>query len=483
MNIRFVLRLVGRVELMVAVAMLIPLSVALFYGESPMPFVLSILVILCVSLPLSLLRSQPEFYQREGFVTVGLIWIVTCVLGCLPFYFSGYFPTVWDCLFEASSGFTTTGATILPDIEVLPYGIQFWRCFTHWLGGMGVLVLATAVFPSLGVKSHYLTRVETPGPMVVKLVPKQAKTSKILYEIYCGMTLIVILLLILAGLPVYDAVVHAFSVAGTGGFSSKNASFAAYASPVVDLIVSCFTLLFSVNFGLFYLALRRRYREIWKNEELRFFLLIVAAATLLIAWNLRPLHPDLLECLRYTFFHVTSIISTCGFFTEDYVLWPAFAQMVLVLLMFCGSCSSSTGGGIKCARILILLRAARREIRRIAHPRAVEVIKMDGKVVESDTLRLVLVFLGCYMLILLLCGLVLSLDGYEFSVSFSSALACLSNVGPGLEMVGPTGNFSSFSPLSKVVMSLCMVTGRLEIFPILVLFSRAVWKKKKKLAY
>ena len=476
MNIRFVLRLVGRVELIVAAVMLLPLGTALLYGEDPMPFVYSIAIVLCVSLPLSLLPAQPEFYQREGFAAVGLIWVVTCVLGSLPFYFSGCFATVWDCLFESSSGFTTTGATILPDIEILPHGVQFWRCFTHWLGGMGVLVLATAVLPSLGVKSHYLTRAETPGPIVVKLVPKQAKTSKILYEIYCVMTLAVVLLLVLAGLPVFDAVVHAFSVAGTGGFSSKNASFAAYNSPAVDVIVSCFTLLFSLNFGLFYLALRRRYKEIWKNEELRFFLLVVASATLLIAWDLGPLHPNLPERLRYAFFHVTSIISTCGFFTEDYVLWPAFSQMVLVLLMFCGSCSSSTGGGIKCARILILLRAVRREIRRIAHPRSVEVIKMDGKVVESDTLRMVLAFLGCFMLIVLLCALVLSLDGYDFSVSFSAALACLSNVGPGLEMVGPTGNFSAFSPLSKVVMSLCMVTGRLEIFPILVLFSRAVWR-------
>ena len=442
-----------------------------------MPFVYSIAVMVCLCLPLALLPAQPGFFQREGFATVGLIWIATCLFGSLPFWFSGCFASFVDCLFEASSGFTTTGATILPDIEILPRGIQFWRCFTHWLGGMGVLVLATAVFPSLGVRSQYLTRAETPGPMVVKLVPKQAKTSKILYGIYCVMTLVVVVLLWGAGLPLYDAVVHAFSIAGTGGFSSKNASFAAYPLPGVDLIVSVFTLLFSLNFGVFYLALRRRFREIWKNEELHFFLLVVALATVLIAWDLTPVyHQGVLESLRYAFFHVTSVISTSGFFTEDYALWPHFSQMILVLLMFCGSCSSSTGGGIKCARVLILLRALRREVRRIAHPRCVEVIKMDGRVIESSTVRGTLVFLGCYVLILLGAGLIISLDGCSFSVSFSSALSSLSNVGPGLELVGPTGNFSLLSPLSKITMSLCMVVGRLEIFPILVLFSRAVWR-------
>ena len=445
--------------------------------EHPLPFVFSIAIMVCVCVPLALLPAQPAFYEREGFATVGLIWIVTCLFGSLPFWFSGCFASFVDCLFESSSGFTTTGATILPDIEILPQGVQFWRCFTHWLGGMGVLVLATAVLPSLGVQSQYLTRAETPGPMVMKLVPRQAKTSKILYGIYCVMTLLVVALLFGAGLPLYDAVVHAFSIAGTGGFSSKNASFAFYSTPAVDLVVSVFTLLFSLNFGLFYLALRRRFREIGKSEELRFFLTVVALATVLIAWDLDPVyHHGILESLRYAFFHVTSVISTSGFFTEDYAVWPHFSQMILVLLMFCGSCSSSTGGGIKCARVLILLRILRREVRRIAHPRCVEVIKMDGRVVESRTVRATLVFLGCYILILLGAGLIISLDGYSFSVSFSSALAALSNVGPGLELVGPTGNFSVLSPLSKVVMSLCMIIGRLEIFPVLVLFSRAVWR-------
>ena len=477
MNLLLVLKIVGRVLLFESLTLLPPLGVALWYGEDPMPFVSTFVLVAFLGAFLASLSAPPTFFAREGFCCVGMIWVLTGILGSLPFYLSGAVPSFVDCLFESFSGFTTTGGTVLPDVEILPQGVQFWRCFSHWLGGMGVLILATAVLPSLGEQSQYLARAETPGPIVFKLVPRQPRTSKILYAIYCAMTLVVIALLWAAGLPLYDAVVHAFSIAGTGGFSSKNASFAAYPLPGVDLIVATATLLFSLNFGLFFLALRRRFREIWRSEELRFFLAVVALATVLIAWDLDPVyHQGALESLRYAFFHVTSVISTSGFFTEDYALWPQFSQMVLVLLMFCGSCSSSTGGGIKCARVLILLRILRREVRRIAHPRCVEVIKMDGRVVESSTIRGTLVFLGCYMLILLAAGLIISLDGYSFSISFSSALASLSNVGPGLELVGPTGNFSLLSPLSKVTMSLCMVTGRLEIFPILVLFSRAVWR-------
>ncbi len=477
MNLRLVLNVVGRVMLIETLTLLFPLAVALIYGESPLPFLYTMAILAILGAVLSALPAKQSFFAREGFCTVGLIWLLTGTAGALPFYFSGAFPSFVDCIFESFSGFTTTGATILTDVEALPRGIQFWRCFSHWLGGMGVLILATAVLPSLSGQSQHLARAETPGPFVLKLVPRQPRTSKILYGIYCAMTLLVIVLLCAAGLPLYDAAVHAFSIAGTGGFSSKNASFAFYADPAVDLIVSVFTLLFSLNFGLFYLALCRRFREIWKSEELRFFLLVVTLATVLIAWDLDPVyHQGVLESLRYAFFHVTSVISTSGFFTEDYALWPHFSQMVLVLLMFCGSCSNSTGGGIKCARVLILLRALRRELHRLVHPKAVEVIRLDGRVVEDRAVRTVLVFLGCYMLILCGAGLIISLDGYSFSISFSSALASLSNVGPGLELVGPTGNFSALSPLSKLVMSACMVIGRLEIFPILILLTPSAWR-------
>ena len=477
MNIRLVLRVTGRVMQLESAVMLIPLAVALLYRESPAPFLYSILIILISGTLLSHLPARRHFFAREGFVAVGLIWILTGVLGGLPFYFSGYFNSFVDCVFESCSGFTTTGSTILTDIESLPKGILFWRSFTHWLGGMGVLVLATAILPSLGVPSHYLTQAESPGPVFSKLVPKQSQTSKILYTIYFAMTSLEVVLLKLAGMPLYDAFIHAFSTAGTGGFSNRNASVGAYGSPVIEMIIAVFALLFSVNFSVYFLVLHRRLKEALKSDELRFFLGVVAAATVVITLDLLPMYQNALESLRYAFFQVASIISTTGFATADYVLWPQLSQLVLVLLMFCGACAGSTGGGVKCSRVLMLLRAIRREIHQIAHPRSVEVVKLDGKVAEESTVHSVLVFVGCYGLILLGAALVVSLDNMPFDVSFSAALTCLSNVGPGLSAIGPTGNFSGFSDLSKLVLSLCMIVGRLEIFPILVMFSARTWRR------
>ena len=477
MNIRFVFKLTGRVELIVAATLLLPMGVALLYGESPRPFLYTAAIMLCICLPLSRIPAKPAFFQREGFATVGLIWLVTCAFGSLPFWFSGCFASYVDCLFEASSGFTTTGATILPDIEILPQGIQFWRCFTHWLGGMGGLVLATAVLPSLGVQYQYLTRAETPGPIVLKLVPKQAKTSKILYGIYCAMTLAVILLLFGAGMPLYDAVLTAFSSAGTGGFSNMNLSIAAYQDPACEMIIAVFLVLFSLNLGLFFLMVCRRFKEVWRSDELRFFLGAVALSTVIIAVNILPMYRDLGTALRYSFFQVASIISSTGFATADYTHWPLFSQTLLVLLMICGACSCSTGGGIKWARVVLLLRNIRREIHRIIHPRSVMVVRLDGKAVSDETIRSTLVFLSSYFLLAFLSTLLVSLDDQSFTASFTGVLACLSNTGPGLEAVGPYGSFQPFSSFSKLVFSLCMVLGRLEILPILVLFSRSAWKK------
>ena len=477
MNIKLVLRLVGRVMAAESFTLFFPMAVALLYGESLTPFLLSILIILAVSLPLSSMRAEKHFFLREGFVSVGLIWLVTGVVGGLPFYFSGYFESFVDCIFETCSGFTTTGATILVDIEALPRGILFWRSFTHWLGGMGVLVLATAILPSLGVPSHYLTQAESPGPVFSKLVPKQSQTSKILYGIYCAMTSLEVVLLKLAGMPLYDAFIHAFSTAGTGGFSNRNASVGAYGSPVIEMIIAVFALLFSVNFSVYFLVLHRRLKEALKSDELRFFLGVVAAATVVITLDLLPMYQNALESLRYAFFQVASIISTTGFATADFTLWPQLSHLILILIMFCGACAGSTGGGMKCSRILILGRSLRREIHRIVHPRSVEVVTLDGKVVEEETIHSVLTFIGSYFLVILAGALIISLDNFSFSVSFSAALTCVSNVGPGLELIGPAGNFSIFSPLSKLVMSLCMIVGRLEILPVLVLFSRSTWRK------
>lgn len=320
MNLKLVSRLVGRVLLVEAFFMLLPLAVALLYQEDPAPFLLTILLMAILGLALSAVPATRHFYAREGFFAVGLIWLVTGVMGALPFYFSGTFPSFVDCLFESVSGFTTTGATILTDIEAQPRGILFWRAFTHWMGGMGVLVLLTALLPSLGIRSHYLTQAETPGPVFSKLVPKQSQTSKILYGIYCAMTLAEVALLKLAGMPLYDSFIHAFSTAGTGGFSNRNASVGAYGDPVLEMIIAVFALLFSINFAMYFLLLCRRFREVLQSDELRFFLVVVGLSTAVIAFNIRHLYQGPLQCLRYAFFQVSSIISTTGFATADFCL-------------------------------------------------------------------------------------------------------------------------------------------------------------------
>lgn len=479
MNIKLVLKVLGRVELVVAASMALPLACALLYGEDIAPFLWSIAIILCVSLPLSFLPTDSSFFLREGFAAVGLIWLFTGVAGGLPFFFNGGggFNTIWDCIFEASSGFTTTGATILTDIESLPKGILLWRAFTHWLGGMGILVLATALLPSMGVRSHYLAQAESPGPVFSKLVPKQSQTSKILYSIYCVMTAVEVALLKLAGMPFYDALVHAFSTAGTGGFSNRAASVGAYDSAVIDLIIGVFCLLFSINFALYFLVLQRRIWEALKSDELRFFLVVVALATVAIAVDILPQYGSILQSLRYSFFQVASIISTTGFASTDFNLWPEFSKTILVLLMFIGACAGSTGGAIKCSRVLLLLRAIRREIRQIIHPRSVNVVKLDGRVVDEKDLRSTMIFFAAYMFITLAAILLVSVDNFSFGTTFTAVVTCIGNVGPGLEMVGPMGNFSAFSGFSKIVLSLCMILGRLEIIPILVLFSGTAWKK------
>jgi len=477
MNFKLVFNITGRLLMMEGASMLLPLVVALLYRESPFPFVFTILILLAVGFALSRLPYEKHFFAREGFFAVGLIWVLMGVFGALPFWFSGYFGSFVDCMFECFSGFTTTGATILTEIESLPRGILFWRSFTHWLGGMGVLVLSSAILPSMGIRSHYLTQAESPGPVSSKLVPKQSQTSKILYGIYFALTAAETVALKLAGMPWYDSFIHAFSTAGTGGFSNRNASVGAYGSPVIEMIIAVFILLFSINFAMYFLLLCGRVRDVLQSDELRFFLGAVTLSTAAITINILPIYKSAWESFRYAFFQVTSIVSTTGFATADYMDWPVFSQVIVLLLMVCGACAGSTGGGMKCSRVLLDLRVLRREVRHVIHPRSVSVVKLDGKVVDESTLSSVLIFTWCYFFIILLATLVVSLDNFSFSTSFSAALTCVSNVGPGLDLVGPSGNFAAFSPASKLVLSACMVTGRLEIFPILILFSRSAWQK------
>ncbi len=477
MNFKFVLRLTGRVLVLEAVTMLLPLIVALIYEESPLPFLYSILIIAAVGSLLSALPCRDHFFAREGFFAVGLIWLLMGVFGAFPFWFSGYFPSFVDCLFESISGFTTTGASILTQIEGLPYGILFWRSFTHWLGGMGVLVLTVALLPSLGAHSQYLMQAETPGPVPSKLTPKTSQSSRILYSIYCVLTLLQVIALQLTGMPFYDSVVTAFATAGTGGFSVLNASIGGYGNPAAEIIITVFMLLFATNFSIFFLIVTGRFRQAMKSDELRFFFATVALSIALITGNIYHMYHSVLDSLRLAAFQVASIISTTGFATANFDIWPEFSRMLLVILMLMGACAGSTGGGMKSSRILLIFKGVTREIKQIIHPRSVNIVKLDGKVMTEATLHSTLVFLGAYILVIFAGSLVVALDNFSFGTTFTAVLACISNIGPGLELVGPMGNYSIFSATSKCVLSLCMIIGRLEIFPILVLFSRNAWKR------
>ena len=477
MNFRLVFRVTGKTLMVLSVTMLLPLLVCLLYRENPVPFLLAIAITGGAGLLLSLIRSNDHFFPREGFFAVALIWLLVGACGALPFHFCGYFDSYIDCFFEAVSGFTTTGSSILTAVEPLPRGILFWRSFMHWLGGMGVLVLTIALMPSLGGRTLHLMKAESPGPIVSKLVPKSSQSSKILYGIYCVMTAAQILILRVAGMPWYDSIVNTFATAGTGGFAIKNISIAAYNNPTFEIIITVFMLLFSVNFSVYFLLLCGKVRQALSSDELRFFVVVVAASSLLIAVNIYHLFGNVGDSLRHAAFQVASIISTTGFASTDFDKWPEFSRTLLVLLMFIGACAGSTGGAIKCSRVLLLLRAIRREIRQVIHPRAVNVVKLDGHVVDEKDLRSTMIFFAAYIFITLAATLLVSVDDFSFGSTFTAVVTCIGNVGPGLEMVGPMGNFSAFSGFSKLVLSLCMILGRLEIIPILVLFSGTAWKR------
>lgn len=482
MNYKLILRMLGRTLLIEAAALLLPLLVSLYYGETPLPFVYPILLLCIIGLPLAFIKTKTQIYDQEGFVIVALIWLLFCVFGSLPFFFSGYFNNWTNCFFEITSGFTTTGASILTNVEILPKGILFWRSFSSWMGGMGVLIFTLALLPNTGERTHNLVRAESPGPIKSKLVPKTADTSKILYSFYIALTILEILCLRLAGMPWFDSTVHTFATVCTGGFSIKNASIGAYGSPAVEIIITIFMLLSSLNFAVFFLLVTKRFKAIIHSDELRYFLGIVAIATGFITINL-ILIPGSIETghlgdtIRHAFFQVATIISTTGFSSVDFNLWPTFPQLILVMLMIIGGCAGSTSGGIKVSRFLLLIRHIRRDIRKISHPRAVKVVKLDGNVVDELTLERVSTFFACYAFILALTCLIASLDNFSFTTTVTAVIASIGNVGPGLDLVGPMGNYSGFSHLSKIALSLCMLVGRLEIFPILILLTPSTWKR------
>lgn len=478
MNYRMVGYLLGVLLLIEAALLTVPMLTALLYGESLLPFLYTVLSLLIFALPCVIFKPKnTSLYAKDGFVCVAGAWILMSAFGALPFVFSGAIPSYVDAFFETVSGFTTTGATILTEIESLPKGILFWRSFTHWIGGMGVLVFMLAILPSVGGQAIHLLRAETTGPQKGKLVPKLKQTAMILYGIYIVLTALQTVLLCICGLSFYDAITTAFATAGTGGFSVKNASIAGYANPAAEWITASFMLIFGVNFNLYYLLLIKKFKDFFKNEELRVFLIIAISATAAIAVNTRNLFVNAEVCLRSAFFQVSSIISTTGFATQNYDMWPDFSKSLLLFLMIIGSCAGSTAGGLKVSRVLLVFKNMMRELKHIIRPRSVNVVRMDGEVVPTETQRRVSNYICMYLTLIVLTTLLLSIDGFGLEVNLSSTLACINNVGPGLGMVGPIGNFSAFSVFSKLLLSLNMLIGRLEILPVLILFNKRTWKK------
>ncbi len=480
MNFRMILKTLGIVFCGEAALMVPSLIVSLIYGqEDTKAFLISMAVLIVVSF--ILYRIKPvttDIYPRDGFAIVSLSWFLVAFFGALPFIISGAIPSFIDAYFETASGFTTTGATILQEVESLPKGILFWRSFTHWVGGMGVLVLMLAVLPSVKATSIHIMQAESPGPSPGKLVPKVSQSGKILYFIYFGMTAILVACLLLAGMPLYDSLVHAFGTAGTGGFSIKNTSIGAYDNLAIEVIITIFMFIFGVNFTLHYQSLKGNIRNSLKDAEFRFYLGIVLICILLITLDLNAnVFNSIGESLRYASFQVSTIISTTGYSTTDFNLWPSFSKSILIMLMFIGASAGSTAGGIKCIRIVLLFKVIRREVLRIIHPRSVHVVKVNGKAVDEEILSGVTVFFFAFVLIFTSAVLVVSLDEKDMISNFTAVAASIGNIGPGLGIVGPMGNVSSYSILSKMVLSFCMIAGRLEIFPVLLLFAPTFWKR------
>ena len=484
MNYKMMGRFIAQTLFIETVFLIPALIISICYGESAaiQGFLLTMAAMILVEGVLWLLcKGAPNALNaKEGLVCVGISWIVMSMLGCLPFVFSGSIPNYIDALFETVSGFTTTGSSVLARLEDLPNGILYWRSFTHWLGGMGVLVFLLALSPGDGKGSGFtmhLLRAESPGPDVGKLVPKMRKTATILYLIYIVMTVINIILLLLGDMPWLEALCTAFGTAGTGGLGIKSDSMASY-SPYIQYVTAVFMLLFGINFSCYYLILLRQFKSVFKDEELRLYLAIVAGSVLLIVLNLWGTYSSAEETFRQAFFQVSSIITTTGYATTDFDLWPSFSKAILMGLMIVGACAGSTGGGIKVARVLLIFKSLRRNIHQVMHPKRVQVVRNNGAPVDEKILDNTNAYLAAYVIIMVISVILISLDGFSPTTNISAVFACFNNIGPGLEAVGPTCNFSGYSVLSKLVLIVDMLAGRLEIFPILVLLSRSTWKQK-----
>ena len=475
-----ILNTVGLMLKVEAALLLLPAIVALIYAESCLwSILISAAISLAAGFALTLL-SRPKsqvIYAREGFITVALAWVAVSAVGALPFYISREIPSYIDAFFETVSGFTTTGASILENVEVMSRGLLFWRSFTHWVGGMGVLVFVMALVPSVTDRSIHIMRAEMPGPVVGKLMPRARDTASILYKIYVGMTLAQIILMWAGGMPLYESIVHAFGTAGTGGFGVKADSIAGY-SPYLQWVITVFMLLFGINFNLYYLLLIRRFRAAAQSSECWYYLGIVGVSIALITANILPMYESFQEALRLSAFQVASIVTTTGYATADFNLWPQFSKAILLLLMIVGACAGSTGGGLKVSRAVMLFKTVGREIRHLLHPRSVNSVRFEGKQVDGATLKGVSSYFALYIICILAICLILSLEPFDLETNLSATLACFNNIGPGLAAVGPASNYAAYSPLSKLVLSLAMLLGRLEIYPLLLTLIPTTWIRK-----
>lgn len=479
MNYRMIARILGLVLLSFAALMLLPLLTAAIYGESVRGFAIAAPVTaLAGGLLLCLRPKSRDLYAREGFVAVGLAWLLMGLFGALPFMLSGDIPSFEGALFETISGLTTTGATVLTDIEAMSRAGLFWRSFLEWLGGMGILIFIMAVLPMGGEHSMHIMRAELPGPTVGKLVPRAGDTAKILYLIYAGLSAAEVILLMLGGMSFYDALLHTFATAGTGGYSIKNVGIAAYNSVYIELVIASFLVLFGINFNLYYFVIIGRMRDALKSEELHWYFGIIIASTLCIAINILGMCRDFAEALRHAFFNTVSIMTTAAFSTVDTMQWPGFSRFILVMLMLMGGCAGSTAGGVKVSRVLLLFKTAGTDIARVLHPREVRRVEMDGKRVDAATTKAVYCYFFLYIVIILASTLIFSLDGHDMTTNLTAAISCISNIGPSLALISQTHSYTAFSTLSHIVMMVAMLLGRLEIYPLLVLMSPSLYKRR-----
>ena len=480
MNTKMVRYILCRMLGVEAALLLVPVLVAVIYQEKCGIVFLIPIVILCLLFWVAG-RKRPEhgqIYGKEGMVIVALAWILWSLFGAMPFTLSGYIPSYIDAFFETVSGFTTTGSSIIPDVEVLPHCLLFWRSFTHWIGGMGVLVFVLVVTSLDRKNSMHLMRAEVPGPEKDKLVPKAMSTARILYGMYLTLTVIEMVFLVIGGMNLFDSMIFSFGSAGTGGFSNYADSVAHFNSAYIDGVITVFCALFGVNFALFYFMILGDFKSILKNEELRTYILLIAGATAAIMLNIHSLYPTIGKSFRYAVFQVVTVITTTGYSTADFAQWPMFSKAVLMMLTVIGACASSTGGGIKVSRLLVGMKCVKREIVQLAHPKSVGIIRIGGKKVSSDVLRTIYIYFIAYVGILIGSVVLVSLDNFDFETTFSAVLTTLGNVGPGMAQVGPMGNFAGFSPFSKLILCFDMLAGRLEIFPFLVLFTAPAWRRK-----